>query len=156
MCDHFIIISSCFILLFDVDVKMEDLKRCKEQKEKIQVFFENVPSYLVVAAVAKDTKKNSIIKITCKKGIPLGGYVYDNQADAYQYECFDCLHLGVIPVSAFITLKDNPFWQIKVPIAESVLKKHLSDIQKKELKNFRNYFSVDEFDLHFIQMVSPN
>jgi len=140
-----------------MDVAMEEfVKICREQKEKIQVVFEKTSSYLVVAAVAKDPKRNSIVKITCKKGIPLGGYVYDNQADTYQYECADCLQLGVIPISAFIKLKDNSSWKVKVPVAESVLKKYLSDMQKKELKMFRSYFPATDFDLHFIQMIFPN
>lgn len=134
----------------------EFVKICKEQKSNILVIFENIPSYLVVAAVAKNPKRNSIIKITCKRGIPLGGYVYDNQADTYHYECADCLHLGVIPISAFIKLKDNSTWKAKIPVAEGILKKYLSEMQKKELKMFRNHFPAVDFDLHFIQMTSPN
>jgi len=140
-----------------MDVEMEEfVKICREQKEKIQVVFEKTPSFLVVAAVAKDRNKNSIVKITCKNGIPLGGYVYDNQTDTYQYECADCLQLGVIPISAFIKLKDNSSWKAKVPVAEGVLKKYLSDMQKKELKMFRSHFPITDFDIHFIQMISPN
>lgn len=134
----------------------EFVKICREQKEKMQVVFEKTPSYLVVAAVSKEPKKNSIVKITCKRGIPFGGYVYDNQSDTYHYECTDCLHLGIIPVSAFVKLKDNSAWRVKVPMAESVLKKYLSDMQKKELKMFRNHFPPTDYDLHFVQMTAPN
>lgn len=134
----------------------EFAKICREQKEKMQVVIENTPSYLVVAAIAKDSTKNAILRINCRKGIPLGGYVYDNQSDTYHYECTDFLHLGFIPISAFIKLKDSSFWKAKVPVAESVLKKYLTDMQKKELKNFKTHFPTTEFDIHFIQMTSPN
>ena len=131
-------------------------KICKEQKEKMQIFIESDPSYLVVVAVSKVPERNSISKISCKRGIPFGGYVYDNQSETYHYECCDYLHLGIVPISAYITLKENPSWKIKVPLAESVLKKYLSDMQKKELKTFKNHFPATMFDLHYIQMTSPN
>lgn len=134
----------------------KDFKICKEQKEKMQIFIKSEPSYLVVVAVSKVPERNSISKISCKRGIPFGGYVYDNQSETYHYECFDYLHLGIVPISAYITLKENSSWKIKVPLAESVLKKYLSDMQKKELKTFKNHFPATMFDLHYIQMTSPN
>jgi hypothetical protein len=135
----------------------DEQKISKEQKEKMQIVIRtDEPSYLVVAAVARDEKRNTLVKISCKRGIPFGGYVYDNQSETYHYECCDYLHLGVVPVSAYITLKENSNWKVKVPLSESVLKKFLSEMQKKELKTFRNHFPITDFDLHFIQMTSPN
>lgn len=135
----------------------DEQKISKEQKEKMQVVIKaDEPSYLVVAAVAKDVKRNTLVKISCKRGIPFGGYVYDNQSEAYHYECCDYLHLGIVPISAYITLKENLNWKVKVPLSESVLKKFLTEMQKKELKTFRNHFPITDFDLHFIQMTSPN
>ena len=136
--------------------EQKEFKICKEQKEKMQIRIKSEPSYLVVAAVAKNSERNSISKISCKRGIPFGGYVYDNQSETYHYECCDYLHLGIVPISAYITFKENSSWQIKVPLAESVLKKYLSEMQKKELKTFRNHFPATMFDLHYIQMTSPN
>lgn len=134
----------------------KDLKISKDQKEKMQILIKSEPSYLVVAAVSKIPERNSISKISCKRGIPFGGYVYDNQSETYHYECCDYLHLGIVPISAYITLKENSSWKIKVPLAESVLKKYLSDMQKKELKTFKVHFPATMFDLHYIQMTSPN
>jgi len=134
----------------------ELVKICREQKEKMQIKLEDIPSYLIVAAVSKMPSKNTVVKISCKKGIPLGGYVYDNQSDTYHYECSDYLALGVLPVSAFMTFKEKNSWKVKVPLATSVLKKYLSEMQKKELKRFLKDFPASDFDLHYIQMTSPN
>jgi len=37
-----------------------------------------------------------------------------------------------------------------------VLKKYLSSLQKKELKNFKNHFKVEDYEVQFIQMIDPN
>ena len=63
------------------------LKLSKEIKRDLVVTTSSYRTYIVCAAVHKNTQLNVVNKIACKKGIPIGGYVYDNQFDCYYYSC---------------------------------------------------------------------
>ena len=39
---------------------------------------------------------------------------------------------------------------------KNVLNKYFTLMQKKELKNFKSHFSLDKFDIHFLQMIDAN
>lgn len=131
-------------------------KAAKETKEHIQVIQTPERTYLIVLAVSKEKSKNMISKVTCKKGIPIGGYVYDQQNDSYHVECCDYLHLGYVPISYVIRIRGVPDWEARVILPESVIRKFLSSQQKKELKNFKAHFRSADYDLEYIQMIDPN
>lgn len=131
-------------------------KASKETHRNLIVSATTQFTYVIVAAVHEDTSKNFINKISCKKGIPLGGYVYDAQSDAYYIDCADFLHLGYVPLAFEAKMDGVDDWKISVPMPESVVKKYLSVMQKKELKNFKNHFSDQFYKIHYIQIVDPN
>jgi len=131
-------------------------KAARETHRHVQVAATAQNTYVIVVAVHQDTTKNFINKISCKKGIPIGGYVYDAQSDAYYIDCADFLHLGFVPLSFEATMNGVDDWRISVPMPESVIKKYLSSMQKKELKNFKNHFSAEFYSIHYIQIVDPN
>jgi hypothetical protein len=113
-------------------------------------------TYVIVVAVDQDVTKNFINKISCKRGVPLGGYVYDAQSDTYYIDCADYLHLGYVPFSLIATMSEVDDWELQIPMPEIVIKKYLSPLQKKELRNFKNHFKSENFSIHYIQMVDPN
>ena len=113
-------------------------------------------TYLIAVAVNIDHAKNFLNRISCKKGIPIDGYVYDAQSDCYFIECADFLHLGAIPVSFVATAKNSLQWRMNLPLPESVIKKYLNPTQKKDLKTFKSHFKQDEYTISYIQMVNPN
>ena len=129
-------------------------KSIREQKEKLQVVMSSDPTYIVVLAICKDKSKNVIKQISCKNGVPLGGYLFDKETDSYYYECCDYFPLGTVPVGSMLRIKDYNFWTIRVPLAENVVRKFLDDTQKKDLKVFRNQFKIDQYDLQFVQMIA--
>lgn len=131
-------------------------KSVKELKYSLDVSFSTDETYIIVVAVNKNKDKNIINKLNCKKGLPIGGYVYDAKNDSYQIECADYLNLGNIPFSYFLSSKGNSCWKIRVPMTENIIKKFLSHVQKKELKNFKKQFNESEFDIQYIQMIDPN
>lgn len=134
----------------------QELKVTKEVRNNLEIFPSSEQTYVIVCAVNKDATKNNIARISCKKGLPLGGYVYDSQADCYHVNCSDYLHLGFIPVSYIGKMNGLFHWSVKLPLPESIVKKYLTPLQKKELRNFRNHFSVEEFDIQYIQMIDAN
>ena len=131
-------------------------KIAREVLHGLVVSESNVESYIIAVAVNKDLSKNFINRINCKKGIPIDGYVYDAQSDSYFVECADFLHVGVIPASYIAVAKSSLQWKIHVPMPESVIKRFLSDTQKKDLKKFKSHFKSEEYTISYIQMVSPN
>lgn len=131
-------------------------KTSKELHCSLEVLASFEQTYIIVMAQNRDRGRNLILRISCKKGLPIGGYIYDNQADCYHVECTDYLHLGYVPVSFIAKVKGIKDWKIRVPMSESVIKKYLSSLQKKELRNFKNHFTAEKYDIQFIQMIDPN
>jgi hypothetical protein len=137
-------------------LKLISEKSIKEIKSNIEVSISSEQTYIIVVAIHKDRSRNTIGKISCKKGLPIGGYIYDSQTDTYHIECMDFLHLGFTPVSFIGRIKGITHWEMRIPMSENVIKKYLSTLQKKELKNFRHHFGVEEYDIQFIQMIDAN
>lgn len=131
-------------------------KVAKELKDSIEFQVGEDSTYLIVLAIHKENSRNTIHKVSCKKGIPIGGYVYDGVNETYHVECADYFHLGFIPASYSLRLKGVSSWKIKVPVPENIIKRCLSSFQKKELRHFRTQFRADEYDIQFIQMIDPN
>jgi hypothetical protein len=131
------------------------VKAAKDQREHIEIVHSPEQTYLIVMAVHNDRSRNVLNRISCKKGVPINGYVYDAKADTYCYECVDYLHLGYIPISFSVKL-EGASWLVRVPMCESVLKKFMTTLQKRELKNFKNHFKGEEYKVEFLQLINPN
>jgi hypothetical protein len=131
-------------------------KTAKEAGHALEVLPAIERSYIIVVASHKEKSRNIINRVSYKKGIPLGGYVYDAQTESYQVECADYLHLGFVPVSFVARMKGVEHWEMRVPMPESVLKKYLTTLQKRELRNFKSHFKAEEYDIQYIQMLDPN
>ena len=138
------------------DVEKQSLKNAREVHGSISIIQAEQETYVIAVAICLDKSKNFINKINCKRGVPIQGYVYDAQSDSYFLECSDFLHIGIVPASFVATFKNYSGWKMFVPMPESVIKRHLNDSQKKDLKQFKNHFKADEFIINFIQMVNPN
>ncbi len=133
------------------------IKAAKDQKDHMEIHACVERTYLIVAAVHRDKARNAINRISCSKGVPIAGYVYDASTgqEAYVYECCDYLHLGYIPAS-FVAKMQGSSWEVRVPMCESVIKKFMSSQQRRELKNFKNHFRPEDYHVEFIQMIDPN
>lgn len=131
------------------------IKAAKDQKEHMEVASCPERTYLIALAIHKEKSRNAINRISAKKGLPIAGYVYDSQSETYCYECADYLHLGYIPVSFVVKVQGTP-WKMRVPMCESVLKKFMTSLQKRELKNFKNHFKSEEYRVEFLQLIDPN
>jgi hypothetical protein len=131
-------------------------KTCKEFQNFLEITSTIEQTYVIVVAYHLDRARNFINRINCKKGLPIGGYIYDSQSDCYHLECADYLPLGYVPMSFSVKVKGLSDWQTRVPMPENVLKKFFNSLQKKELKNFKNKFPLTHYEIQFIQMIDPN
>lgn len=134
----------------------QKLKIGKELQRKLLVKPSISSTFVVVMAYDTQSDSNIVNRISCRRGAPIGGYVYDSQNDCYYVECTDFLNLGLIPISYTATLPGDPHWKIRLPLSESVIKKYLSPLQKQELRNFLKRFKAPRFRINYIQMVDPN
>lgn len=139
------------------DVTAEIKIKCAKDIQNSFVIESSIENtLLVVVAINRNECMNSVNKISCKKALPLGQYAFDIQSDSYLIECVDYLHLGTIPISYIAKVKDQNSWHVRVPLPEKVIMKFMTPMQKKELKNFKNHFKIDEYIHQFIQMIDPN
>ena len=133
--------------------------KAKASKD-LQHFMDILPSfertYIIVTAHNHEFGRNYVNRISCKKGLPIGGYIYDSQSDSYHVDCADYFHLGYIPISFFVKIKATSDWQVRIPMTENVIKRYLTSLQKKELKNFKNIFKAEDYNFQYIQMIDPN
>lgn len=132
------------------------IKTSKEIHGFLEVFPMLEKTYVIVTATHRESGRNFVNRISCKKGLPIGGYTYDSQTDSYHVECADYFHLGFIPISFGVKIKGLEHWQMRIPMPENVLRKYLTSLQKKELKNFKNHFKAETYELQYIQMIDPN
>jgi hypothetical protein len=148
------------LMFFEEDLTPEQkVRAAKDQRENLEVFVGDERTFVIVVAVHKDSNRNIVKKISCKKGVYIGGYLFDEQSDSYTYHCSEYLNLGYVPISMFVKLRgqsSTSSWQMRVPLSESVIKKFLTPLQKKELKFFRSQFKQEEYLIEFVQIVDPN
>jgi hypothetical protein len=132
------------------------VKYAKDISKNLRIKAESGATYIIVIAVDNDGDSNFINRINCRKGLPIGGYIYDSQSDCYYVDCADFLHLGSISVSYSMTVAGDDNWKQRVLMPEVVIKRFMSPLQKRELKNFQKRFKAPKFKINFIQMVDPN
>lgn len=131
-----------------------DTKNSKDIKSKLKIANEDYHTYVVIAAVHTNHLYNNFTKISCKKGIPINGYVYDTAEDCYYIDCVEYYKIGIIPVAYAVCLKECA-WQVHCPLPEAVIKKYLSNEQSQELKNFKQKYGSEEYNYKFLQMIYP-
>lgn len=107
-------------------------------------------TYVIVVAIHKDPRKNSLTNIKCHRGTPLGGYTYDTVNESYCVGCVDHLALGLVNISFQLVLND---WTFYVPMPEGLLTKYLSEKQKANLASYRASFPEKDITFKFIQLL---
>jgi hypothetical protein len=131
-------------------------KLFKEFKRYLEIVPSCEKTYVIIVAKNKINSSNTLTRINCKRGLPIGGYMYDSQSDSYYIECEDYLSLGHVPISFFGKIKNLNNWTTRIPIPENILKKYLTNLQQKELNNFCHKFSSQNYEIHYMQMIDPN
>ena len=141
------------ILDFDEEPQpvIADSKDVKDFKSALKVVRTDDATYIVVVAVHKDEIKNDIVRVSCDRGVPITGYVYDGVNDCYLITCVDYLPLGYVDAS--FTLESNDAgWSVQSPMPDVVLKRYLNFRQKSDLKKFKQAFKGDDYTFRFLQM----
>ena len=122
----------------------------------IKIVQTNSQTHLTVVAVNRDESKNFVNKLSCRRGMPIKGYIYDAQTDSYCYNCSDFLYIGTLPYSFRLKASSDDQWDVAVPIPDKIVKSLLSTSQKQVVSNFRKHFKSPDYTIRFVQMIDPN
>lgn len=123
----------------------------KDIKAKLIIERAEERTIIVVIAINQDSKENLINRVHCRKGIPISGYAYDVVSDTYHVLCQDFLLLGCIPLSFCQTMPGIGNWRRYVPMPESVIRRHLDNQQRSDLRNFKYTHKNCTYD--FLQII---
>jgi hypothetical protein len=130
-------------------------RQAKEIKFHLDIITHYDPTYVYVICRSNDGE-NTSIKVPTKRGVPIGGYVYDAANESYLLQGVDMLPLGIIPVSLRVTMRGCENWAVDMPIPEVILKRYLSTQQKNLLKSFQSKWIGENFTFEFVQFLSAN
>jgi hypothetical protein len=118
----------------------------------------SVPGRTHICVVVLDEQKNGshhdreLVKVRCYHGTAFTqGYPYDQNSDSYLIPCVQSDHLGYIPVAFQISVPDTE-WTVPMPVPESVIQRHLTELQKTHLKAVRKKFSDERYKVILVQM----
>lgn len=131
----------------------------RKKQDKLLSAFEisydhDAETHIIIVARNK-SKENPVLKISCKQGIPVFGYTYDTQTDTYYSRGIDYLHLGKVPVVLTLCNKKSG-WQTRIPIPDEFVSDYCSEMQKAEIKNFKNKFPESNYEHFFMQLINCN
>lgn len=138
-----------------IDLDM-DKRYIRDVKSQMEIVRRSENSYVIVLAVNKEPHNNSIKKIPSRRGIPIGGYVYDASNDCYLIKCMGFAVLGYVPISFKLQMAGVGSWAVDLPVPESILTRHLTAAQKSELRKFMGSFRSEECNFEYVQMLGPS
>lgn len=123
----------------------------KDFRDNIVIESSSDRTYVIVLAVHPSLEKNILTKISCRRGNPINGYLFDSQSESYHAECHDYIVLGYVPISFTMTLPGVGRWKQVIPMAEQTLRRYFTAEQKKDLRSFKRTYKGLTFQ--FMQII---
>jgi len=103
-----------------------------------------------ITVVANRNSGDKILRIHCRGGAAISGYVYDSLNDCYCVKGVDYCTLGYVPIG-FKLVMEQSNWTIDIPVPENVLRLFMTKRQKTDLKNFKDHYK--DCKIYFLQLV---
>lgn len=128
-------------------------KELKDIKSALRVVRDTTKRVNIIAvAINNDYDKNFINQISCKRGRPIGEFVYRHADDVFFVDCCDYISIGTIPLAFYAISTDSINWNQAVPIPESVFKKYLDEAQLEKLKKFKATYKSNS-TISFLEII---
>jgi hypothetical protein len=103
----------------------------------LKIIRENEPTYVIAIAVSDNSQENKLTDIEYKRGLTLGGYVYDTQSKSYYVECCAYKVLGALPAAIYLTMNEAYGWKQRIPLSTAEINRYSNKTQRKTLKEFK-------------------
>lgn len=127
-------------------------KDIKEIKKLIQIQNEPRGVFVYLVAYYKCLDLNPILELSTKSGIPLNPEVHNVVSDNYVFRGVSIFNVGYIPVSYRLVLGDSCFEEF-VPLPFSVVKRYMSNDNKKKLAKWKLKFNDTDFAFKTFQIL---
>lgn len=98
----------------------------------------------------EDCEFNRRIEISTQYGSPLTPEVHDTVRDAYYVEGVGIHEIGYIPVNYILFLEESDF-ELNIPLPFSVIKRYMTEEQKRAFFEWKASFKGAEFKFRFFQ-----
>jgi hypothetical protein len=111
-------------------------------------------TFIVAVVIANDDNLNSPHVISSRNGTPVNNVVHNLVNDCFHLDCYDHYFVGVVSVSYNLSIKNIFGWEVLVPLPESVVRRHLSSVQKKKLKGWLSSLNLsnEQYELTYLQV----
>ena len=126
---------------FQKDVR--DIKR--------SLIIDNSYRSTTIFIVAISDGRNQSMFIPCE-GTALTHDVYDSVRDGFVFYGVEYYTIGNIPVSYRLEFEDCE-WQIEIPLPMSVVRRYMSDEEKRNFSLWKSKFDKEEFRFMSLQML---
>lgn len=138
-------------------ISQSDVEEFECLRESLRIMRSSETTLVFAIVIDKENdNENGIHAIKCNGGTAFGGYAYDGGRDSYIVRGIDFFQIGRIPHSYVITMPNLGAWQVKVPIPEALLEKHLSPQQRDAMGKFMEKWPTSRYEIQLIQMLGCN
>jgi hypothetical protein len=128
------------------------VKDARDIKRNLHVEQGDSGVFVYAIAVSKEVI-DSFISIPAKFGTPLGNECYDMVKDVYYVEGRSYLEIGEIPINYRLVDSTN-CWVSDIPLPRSVMKRYMTEEQKKKMSEWKSQYSSSLYNIEFLQVLS--
>jgi hypothetical protein len=131
-------------------------KDVKELKTRTKVLLGKGKTIVLAVASSLTSEENKMIHAPCKNGIHICNAVYDVTRDSFIVEGVEVYTVGDIPIHYYIEMEGVQGFRVHLPLPEKVIKRYLTDSEKKKFEDWKSKFPFETHNIKFLQMVTTN
>lgn len=135
---------------FEPVIEKHVQKDVRDIKRAVDLECRSQSTRVVVIAVALDDDKNNMMFIPTGSGTAISQEVYDAVRDGFIIDGVSQFSLESIPVSYRLYLEG---WEAEIPLPMSVVRRYLSDNEKKRLDEWMAAFPKEDYYFQTVQIL---
>lgn len=132
------------------------IRDVKEIKTRTKVSLGRGKTVVLAVASSLNAADNKIIMAPCKAGIHVCNACYDVTKDSFVVEGLEVYNIGDIPVHYYAEMEGVHGFRIHLPLPEKVIKRYLTESEKKKFEDWRAKFPTENYNVKLLQMVTSN
>lgn len=124
----------------------QEIKRCLRVEQDTR----GVTVYVIVSH--KDPDNNRMLQVPASSGEALNNEVHNLLRDEYNVHGVDYHEIGPIPVNYVIRF-DDTFWEQDIPLPFPVIKRYMSEEQKRDYDEWRSKYPTKDHEFKYLQVL---